>query len=122
MNRIYHPWWLWEDYKYNFYNDIPPKGLTKKDCEIKYYKLLSNLNEFENYLNIIIREWKYSLEHNLSNENMNRIAYLGQACLARKYKIPSCFRSGFNLLNEKEQNSANNLAQIYLELWLNENN
>ena len=27
----------------------------------------------------VISEWKYSCEHNLTNESLNRIAYIGQA-------------------------------------------
>ena len=52
---------------------------------------------------------------------MNRIAWLGQACLARKYKIPSKYCGGFNLLTLEQQEEANKMALKYLNKWLKKN-
>jgi ParB-like chromosome segregation protein Spo0J len=115
--RIYHTWDKWECYKAGFYENQPPKGLSKEECEIKYKNLLSDLDEFEDCLKKIIKEWKYSCEHYLSNPNMNRIAWLGQAALAYKYNIPACFRGGYNLLTEEQKLAADKMALKYLNIW-----
>ena len=52
---------------------------------------------------------------------MNRIAWLGQAALARCHKVPSKFCSGFNLLTNDQQNAANEVALKYLNIWLVKN-
>lgn len=76
MTRIYHPWNKWEDNQHGFHGGMDyPKDNTLK----LYADLLRDLSKFEAALKTIITEWKYSCEHNLSNESMNRVAYLGQA-------------------------------------------
>jgi hypothetical protein len=49
---------------------------------------------------------------------MNRIAWLGQASLCYATGIPSTYRTGFHLLNEEQQEKANNIALEYLNKWL----
>lgn len=120
-NRIYHTYEKWECHKAGFYSDTPPKGMTPEDCEIKYKNFLSNLNDFESGLKIVISDWRNSCEHYLTNDKMNRIAWLGQASVCAKYGIPSNFRGGFNLLTEQEQQAANELALKYLNIWLKNN-
>ena len=53
---------------------------------------------------------------------MDRIAWLGQAAACEAIKIPSSFRSGFNLLTEDEQYTANMTALKALNNWLSRNN
>lgn len=120
MKRIYHPFDKWEDYRHNFYGGVCeyPKDNTLG----LYASLLKDLPRFEEALKVVISEWKYSCEHNLTNEGMNRIAYLGQASCALAYKVPSSISmGGFNLLTAEEQAAANAMAQKYLDLWLSRN-
>ena len=51
---------------------------------------------------------------------MNRIAFLGQASVAYKYKIPCVYSSGFQLLTDEEKLAANNVAFEFLNNWLTE--
>lgn len=117
MTRIFHPWDKWEDYRHNFYGGVCE---YEKDGTLgSYAGLLRDLPAFEEALRVIILEWKYSCEHNLSNESMNRIAYLGQAAHALVFKVPhNVSMSGYNLLTPEEQQAADALAQKYLNLWL----
>ena len=118
--RIFHTYDKWECYKAGFYKNNHPK-LTKEECEEEYRKFLSNEKEFKKALNGVIKKWKNSCEHYLSNQSMNRIAWLGQASLCYAKGIPAVFRGGFNLLTEKQQSKANNIALIYLNKWLIKN-
>lgn len=119
-NRIFHKYHNWECYKAGFYNTTK-EGMTAEECEKEYYKLMTNIKEFKKALQGVIDNWKYSCEHYLTNQSMNRIAYLGQASVCYAKGIPSKFKSGFNLLNEKQQNKANKTALIYLNKWLVKN-
>jgi ParB-like chromosome segregation protein Spo0J len=121
-DRIFHTFDKWECQKKGFYKHIPPNGMTKNEAENEYAKFFSNLNEFEISLNKVIYEWKNSCEHYLTNKAMNRIAWLGQACACYYKNLPSEFRSGFNLLSEKQKNKANELALKYLNIWMINNN
>lgn len=118
MNRIYHTWDKWECYRAGFFEVNAPKGMTDDECFEQYKTLLQDIEEFKRILRLIIHEWKYSCEHNLTNERMNRIAWMGQASLAYKYHIPSRFRGGYNLLTEDEKIAADNAALEVINEWL----
>ena len=120
MNRIYHTWDKWECFRAGFYDSVK-SGMTKDECEEEYRNFLSDIHLFENVLSNVIKEWKYSCEHNLSNESMNRIAWLGQACLSYELNIPACFRGGYNYLSGEQQSAADNMALKYLNIWLEDN-
>ena len=80
-DRIFHEWEDWECYPAGFYGDKPPKGMTVTDCEEAYRDFLADIPRFEAALNRVITEWVHSCEHYLTNQKMNRIAWLGQASM-----------------------------------------
>lgn len=118
MKRIYHTWDEWECYPAGFYEDKPPGEMTPKEAVLAYAIFLRDLPRFERALARVITEWCNSCEHYLSNENMNRIAWLGQASMCIETRVPAAFRGGFNLLSKFEQAAANEMALKYLNLWL----
>lgn len=119
-NRIFHTYEKWECYKAGFYATTMD-GMTKAQCEESYREFLSDIPRFSRALQGVITKWINSCEHYLTNESMNRIAWLGQAAACYDMGIPSTFRSGFFLLTEKEQEAANQCALEYLNRWLFEN-
>jgi len=122
MDRIYHTWDKWECYPAGFYENHPPKNMTNEEAEIEYRDFLSDISLFEKYLKRVITEWKNSCEHYLTNEKMNRIAWMGQAAICIYKKIPSKFRGGYNLLTEEQQINADKIALKYINKWLKANN
>ena len=117
--RVHHPWWLWEDYKSGFYENWT--GAKREEGCQKYAEFLGSSVRFRAGLIKVLRKWKYSSEHNLTNEGMNRIAYLGQASICVVKGIPSCCRGGFFRLSEDKQHKANLVALEYLNKWLADN-
>lgn len=117
-NRILHTWEEWECYKAGFYAERPPGGLLQEEGEEIYAEFLSDLKRFEAALNGVISEWKNSCEHYLTNDRMNRIAWLGQASAAYATQMPSGCRGGYNRLSAEEQQRADMLALKYLNKWL----
>lgn len=118
MERIYHTWEKWECYPAGFYEDDCKVPMDKKAAEEAYRDFLGSPSKFKAALERVIAEWHHSCEHYLSNDRMNRIAWLGQASACIALGIPSCFRGGFNLLSEKKQTEANKLALWALNKWL----
>lgn len=116
-DRIFHTHDKWECYKAGFYA-TSVEGKNEEQCKEEYAAFLSNLKEFEKALKYIIKNWKYSCEHYLTNKSMNRIAYLGQAAAAHAIHIPSKYASGFYLMTKEQQTAANELALKYLNKWL----
>lgn len=118
MNRIYHTWDKWECYPAGFYEKRPKdKSLTDDEARKIYTDLLSNTEEFERALQGVLDNWKNSCEHYLTNENMNRIAWLGQSALCFAKGVPACFRGGFVDLPLDLQRQANQIALKYLNKW-----
>ena len=116
--RIFHTYEAWECHKAGFYATTAPKGMNKAQAEEAYREFLSNPERFADSLSHVIVEWKNSCEHYLTNQAMNRIAWLGQAGMCYATGVPSQFRSGFSLLTEAEQSAANEVALVYLNKWL----
>ena len=116
-DRIFHTFDKWECFKAGFYKTTI-EGKTIEEAENEYAFFLSNEKEFRKALEKIITEWKHSCEHYLTNNSMNRIAWLGQSSACYAKGLPAIFRGGFNLLTEKQQKKANNIALEYLNKWL----
>ena len=121
LDRIFHTFDRWEAVEYGFYDSTHPT-MTQVQCEYKYKEVLSDPNEFDRILKKITDEWINSCEHNLTNKALNRIAWLGQAAVAYKYKVPSKYSSGWQLLAHDEQLAANEVALAHLNRWLESRN
>jgi hypothetical protein len=119
--RILHTWEKWECYRSGFYAERPPGGLTQEQGEERYQAFLSDLSAFEAALKHVTTNWKHSCEHYLTNDRMNRIAWLGQAAAAQAIGMPSCCRGGYHRLTEEEQSDADAMALLYLNEWLEAN-
>lgn len=116
--RILHTWEKWECFKAGFYEERPPEGVSQDQGEERYREFLADLNAFEASLEQITKQWKHSCEHYLTNDRMNRIAWLGQASVANALGIPSCCRGGYNRLDDDQKYAADQMALKWLNRWL----
>lgn len=117
-DRIFHTWEKWECFRAGFYAERPPNGLTVEQGQEKYREFLADLRLFRAALEVVTSEWKHSCEHNLTNDRINRIAWLGQASAAQAIGMPSGCRGGFHELTPEQQANADALALEYLNKWL----
>ena len=117
MERIYHPFWLWEDYKAGFYDNI--SGENKKKM-IQFVLELFNSEELTRLnMNRVINEWHYSCEHNLTNDSMNKIAYLGQgACCIYKGVPNTITMEAWSLLEKDVQKRSDLIAKEIIDKWI----
>lgn len=118
MKRIYHTWDKWECYPAGFYNNQPPKGMTSDQCLEAYRSFLADIPRFRAAMARVVNEWKNSCEHYLTNECMNRIAWLGQAAMCIDTGVPAQFRGGYNLLTEEQKQEADAAALMVLNQWM----
>jgi ParB-like chromosome segregation protein Spo0J len=115
--RIFHTWEKWECYRAGFYAERM-KDMTQDEGEEKYREFLADLARFEAALIGVTSEWKHSCEHYLTNDRMNRIAWLGQASVAYALGIPSLCRGGYHRLTDEQKAAADALALRHLNKWL----
>lgn len=118
MKRIWHRWTEWECFKAGFYASVAPVGMTSDSARLAYRDFLSDETRFNAGLSGVVSSWPTSCEHFLTNESLNRIAWLGQASMCFATGVPSCFRGGFNLLTPAMQRKANSIAATMLSNWI----
>jgi ParB-like chromosome segregation protein Spo0J len=121
MIRIFHTWDKWECFPAGFYENRPKDSeLTDNECRHQYAEFLRDIPRFEEAMKGVLSDWPNSCEHYLSNERMNRIAWLGQAAMCYATGIPARYSGGYQLLSEEERLAANTAALGFLNLWLEE--
>ena len=114
MERVYHRYELWEDYQAGFYNNV--SGENKTILINKVVELFSSLELTEKYMNLVIEKWKYSCEHNLTNNSLNRIAYLGQSACCIYASVPSSVTmEAWSSVPDNFKLQANNIAKKIIE-------
>lgn len=120
MKRIYHHYLMWEDYRHGFYDNC--SGEVKDKHIAKVLEMFNSESLTKEYMNKVITEWKYSCEHNLTNESLNRIAYIGQAACCIYAKVPcTVTMEAWSLLSIEVQNRANIIAENTFNKWVNNN-
>jgi hypothetical protein len=92
--------------------------LTAARMKTMYADFLRDIPRFQKAMDGVLADWPNSTEHNLSNERMNRIAWLGQAAMCWDTGVPAAFCNGYMLLTEEEKERANLAALEYLNKWL----
>lgn len=111
MNRICHPWHLWECYKSGFYDD---NNLSKDENEAIYMEYFHNTTKFKRDMKSLVGSWKYSSEHFLLNPTINRVAWIGQACVFRSKGVPRKYKYSYNLLPQDIQSLNNKAAKEFI--------
>lgn len=94
--------------------------MSPQQAKEEYANFLKNIKLFEIHIQAVFDEWLYSCEHFLTNQNINRIAWIGQAAMCHYSSISSFYRGGFYNLTVKEQKKANNIAYKWLIKWLSD--
>lgn len=87
MERIYHSYEKWECHKAGFFDNSA--GETKKKQIQSVIDVFTNPELTKQQMQRVIDEWKYSCEHNLSNDALNKVAWLGQSACCIFAGVPS---------------------------------
>jgi hypothetical protein len=117
MDRTYHSYKKWEDYRAGFYNNC--SGSVKKEMIEQVIIMFSDAKLTKKYMEQVITDWVYSCEHNLSNDSLNKIAYIGQAACCIFAGVPSTVTmEAWNLLTPEIQERADRIANHILNTWI----
>jgi hypothetical protein len=114
IKRIYHPYWLWEEYEHNMWGAVNDRAKFLKLA----IKFTGDHKLYGRFMIQVIQKWKYSCEHNLSNLTQNRRAWIGHAACAIAHQIPEdIVREAWSHLTEEQQYLANKEADRAIEAW-----
>lgn len=117
--KIWHPWNKWECFQAGFWGPFP-EGINKSRGE-QMYKEFFLSGKFRKTLMMVLKEWPFSCEHNLTSPSLNKIAWGGQAAAAYALGIPAECRAGFNLLSPEVQQEMNEISKQCILTWYEEN-
>lgn len=114
MKKIYHNYLLREDAINGMYRSWPYTEDNKKKCA----KLLSDPELFETSWIKMVKDWKYSAEHNLSNSSINHQARIWQAtCCYLFWVNDECVVAAWRDLDINVRKEANSVADVIYEYW-----
>lgn len=120
MKRIYHPYWLWEDYKAGFYDNV--SGEQKKEMIKNVLTMFNSKSLTRKFMMKVVKEWKYSCEHNLTNESLNKIAYIGQSACCLYARIPNTITmEAWSLLTDEVKKRSDKIALETISYWEEKN-
>jgi protoheme ferro-lyase len=120
MKRIYHHYKFWEDYPAGFYENM--SGSVKEEKIKKVIEMFNSEELTSEFMNRVIDEWKYSCEQNLTNESINKIAYIGQAACCLYDRIPSTVTmEAWSLLSKEVQDRSDKIALEIISKWESQN-
>ena len=117
MKREFRHWQKWECFQAGFYAASGPAEKTHEDCERAYADILGNVEWFRRAAFRVMNEWPESCAHFLSNDGMNRVAWLGQASVCIETGVPSRYKYSFLFMTQERQEAANNVARRAIRWW-----
>lgn len=116
MIRVYHNFMELEEYLGGMWRIV--RGDERKRYISASAKLMMDVDRFYLAMCRALREWPMSCQHNLSAEQMNRIAWLGHAgCCIEEGSPEDCTRAGWYWLDDGQMEAANLAAAKALMLW-----
>lgn len=116
MERIFHHFSLWEDYHAGMYDENKDGRAerVKKAAEI-----LGTPDTCQKAMEKVIDDWQYATEYNLSNAEINRKAWLGQAaCCVYGGVHEDETREAWGIMTDAQRVEANRIAAQIIKKWL----
>ena len=119
MNRVYVNYHLLEEVKCGMWSDTKDR---KKQLKLAV-NLLSDQMSLGNAMMKVVREWRQSCLNSLTDDFLNKRAWIGQAACAYKHNIPEDItRKAWGEINKNERTLANKQADRAIEYWYYHNN
>ena len=115
MNRIYKPYWTWEEWKNGMYST--PSGNEEGLISV-CIEFMSDPVEFSTAMQLVSEHWVNTMEHNLTNTHRNRKSFLGHCACSYAIDCPEkATRKAWKQLTEAQRNQANEAAQLIIDEW-----
>jgi len=114
LKRVYHPWHDWEEIRFNMWGTVENRKMVLKSA----IKFTSNHKLYGRFMMRIINEWPISCENALTDNLINRRAWIGHAACALAHNIPeNIVRDAWGELTDEQQFLANKEASKAIQAW-----
>lgn len=116
MKRVWHPYWLWEDWLNGMWT--PLSGKDRQSMIQRAIDFTGDHREYGRWMRRVIFEWPISCEHNLTSNQTNKLAWIGHAATSLAIKCPEMItREAWGMLTQHQRDLANHQASIALDMW-----
>lgn len=114
LNEYWHPFWLWEEVKFNMWGDVDSKQVWLN----KAIDFTGNHKLYGYWMIKVADEWTYSCQHHLTKIGTNKKAWIGHAAVAYAIQCPEdIVRAAWSHLTDEQQYLANNEALKAIKHW-----
>lgn len=118
MQRIFYHFSLWEDYHNGMYDECKD---GRQERVQKAVEILGTPEICRKAMQRVVDEWTIATEYNLSNAEINRKAWLGQACCSIYANVHEDeTREAWGLLTDEQRKQANLIAYQIIKKWIDE--
>jgi hypothetical protein len=114
LKRVYHPVSEWEEMNFNMW------GVTDNKSALltKAITFTGDHDLYGSFMQRVIKEWPISCENSLTDNNLNKRAWIGHAAVALALQIPEdVTREAWGKLTDEQQLLANREATRAIQQW-----
>ena len=116
MNRIYHPYTSWEEYKFGMWRKV--ERYQEEEFFVKAVDFTGDAKLYGSWMLKVLDQWPVSCEQNLTTGGMNRRAWVGHAAACIAIECPEYItRLAWGYLSKQQQDDANAQADMAIQLW-----
>jgi len=114
LNRVYHPYWDWEEINFNMWGVVDDKKKWIK----KAVTFTGDHKKYGRFMLRVVSEWPISCENALTDYSINRKAWVGHAAVALAIGCPeNIVREAWGSLTDEQQFLANREADRAIQIW-----
>lgn len=114
LRRVYHDCREWEEMKFNMWGEVD----NQKEALQKAIEFTSNHKQYGQYMMRVVNEWPISCENALTDENLNKRAWVGHSAVALALQIPEDItRKAWGYLTDEQRFLANKEATRAIQYW-----
>ena len=116
FQRVWHPYTAWEEYRAGMWRRVHGKERARLLQEA--IRFTGDATIYGSWMLKVIREWPVSCEHNLTDYDMNRRAWVGHAACCLAITCPEDItREAWGELTQEQQDRANARADEAIYAW-----
>jgi len=114
LPRVWHPYQEWEEVHYGMWSEV-----SERSDYLKWaVDFTGNHELYGYYMNRVADEWEVSCENALTDQNLNRKAWIGHAACALAGGCPEdIVREAWGKLTDEQRTLANRQADRAIRRW-----
>lgn len=114
LSRVWKPCNEWEELRFNMWGDVDDRQAYLQ----KAIEFTGNARLYGSFMERVVKEWPVSTENALTDQTLNKRAWVGHAACALAFGCPEdIVRQAWGYLSEEQRYLANQAADRAIALW-----